>query len=107
MRSPSGGAMSSSKEQPPDAIEPITAYRVWLAAPDGSLSSLSGGTIWPIDRWLDARCPRSRHEAPREGCSCGVYAGKELSDVLTMALSAEDLAAGMGVELSELLPDEE
>jgi hypothetical protein len=98
--------MASADERAPDAIEPITAYRVWLAAPDGSLSSLSGGTIWPTDRWLEARCPGGRHEAPRERCSCGVYAGKELCDVLSMALPAADLAAGIGVELSDLLPDE-
>jgi hypothetical protein len=75
--------------QIPDAIEPIVAYRVWsveLPGGDAVLHSMNG-TPWERAAWSRAECGRpnvepfvriSSHESPAEGCSCGIYAVKEL-----------------------------
>jgi hypothetical protein len=99
--------MTFGDEHAPDAIEPITAYRVWLVAPDGTLSSFSRETMWPPGGWLEARCLRGRHDAPRERCGCGVYGAKDLNYVLTMAVQAlPEFAARIGMELPDPIPGE-
>jgi hypothetical protein len=80
--------------QVPDAIEPIVAYRAWRCeVREGRpiLHSVSERAEWDPG-WMHAEClprgPRSRrrpeadHEVPAEGCTCGVYALKELSPVM-------------------------
>lgn len=90
--------MSSDIEQrAPDYVEPIAGVRAWFVDEDGYLTSTTGRT----ERWMPgeekrATCNRVepparhvsarytdrpglrheaiRHEAPRKGCSCGLYA---------------------------------
>jgi hypothetical protein len=91
--------MTLGEERAPDAIEAIWAYRMWIADGDGRLSSLNG-MLWPAT-WLTAQCSllpypttaekRIPHLPPQEGCTCGVYAAKELRGILEMA--APSLAA--------------
>jgi hypothetical protein len=74
--------MTFGDEQAPDAIEPIMAYRVWLAGDDGRLSSPNVHEVpWPADTWTHARCRQGQHPAPAEGCTCGLYALKELDEL--------------------------
>lgn len=83
--------------QIPDGIEPIVAYRAWRCeVRDGrpvlrSVSPISRRSEWTAGGWTRAEClargARSRrrrdptHEVPAEGCTCGIYALRELSPV--------------------------
>jgi hypothetical protein len=69
----------------PDGIEPISAFRLWIAEADGRLHSLNDRSAWDPGEWTVAQCPIERHPAPHEGCSCGLYAAKERSYVLHLA----------------------
>jgi hypothetical protein len=70
----------------PDAIEPITAFRVWRADLFMRLHSLNNEVQWQPDEWTVARCPWTGHRAPHEGCTCGLYAAKNFE--LAMAIAA-------------------
>ena len=72
----------------PDYVEPVVGWRVWYAVDGGlstSLTSVVHRASWPRRTPLVASCRRlrtalwpfnrSRHDAPAEGCSCGIYAG--------------------------------
>jgi hypothetical protein len=83
----------------PDVIGPIVAWRYWRLSPDGSrLRSLTGrGAEWVPGRPFRARCrfgdhdpgdtrfqlisgyTRRAHRPPHEGCTCGIYAARDLS----------------------------
>ena len=69
----------------PDGIEPITAYRVWRGDLFLRLHSLNNETQWEPGRWASAYCPRSRHTAPDEDCTCGLYAAKDIDLALVLA----------------------
>ncbi len=69
----------------PDGIEPITAYRVWRGDLFLRLHSLNNETQWEPGRWASADCPRSRHSAPDEDCTCGLYAAKDIDLALILA----------------------
>lgn len=70
----------------PDYVEPVVAWRVWRLVEDRDevwLRSLFHSANWPRFEPLEARCEASRlvpwhwwgrrHEAPSEGCECGIY----------------------------------
>jgi hypothetical protein len=78
--------MSSCQERAPDAIEPITAYRLWLADRAGNLSSLGSRSAWPPETWIQAECLFKPHDAPVAGCSCGIYAKKDLEGVVALSI---------------------
>lgn len=79
----------------PDYIEPIVGWRYWRLGPRGRLASLHGEE-WVPGRPKVAACPFARydpsdkrvqlvagytrraHDAPREGCICGLYAARDL-----------------------------
>ncbi len=63
----------------PDHISPIVAYRVWQWDSLG-LKSLNNQQWFPGCA-LEANTSRCRkeHAAPKEGCTCGVYAAKDLA----------------------------
>jgi hypothetical protein len=85
----------------PDAIEPITAYRVWRTDSYGRLRSFNHHGAWVPSRWTVARCARDGGAAPLEGCTCGLYAAKELEDVLALAETLGETTAVVGrVELA-------
>jgi hypothetical protein len=71
----------------PDSIVPINAFRVWWADPISRLHSLNAETVWRPLQWTTARCTKNAHEAPTEGCTCGLYASKELDELLPLAAS--------------------
>jgi hypothetical protein len=71
--------------QVPDAIEPITAFRVWRVNDELHLQSLGSDTSWPPGGWLAATCERAQHRAPHEACSCGLYSAKDINTVLMLA----------------------
>jgi hypothetical protein len=66
----------------PDAIEPITAYRMWIATADGVLYSPTDAGAWAPNTWTTALCRFREHAAPHERCTCGLYAAKDLRFVL-------------------------
>jgi hypothetical protein len=65
----------------PDGIEPISALRVWRVDSDLRLHSLNREATWVPGEWLTAHCSIKDHTAPREGCTCGVYAAKDLNQL--------------------------
>jgi hypothetical protein len=69
----------------PDGIEPITAFRVWRGDLFLRLHSLNNETQWEPGEWASAHCPRSRHDAPDEDCTCGLYAAKDIDLALVLA----------------------
>jgi hypothetical protein len=69
----------------PDYISPIVAYRVWNWDAN-QLWSLNG-EAWLPGRGLTAKCRKTDHESPADGCSCGVYATKSyqhLQQIITV-----------------------
>jgi hypothetical protein len=102
------GADAATGEAPqafvPDAIEPVTAYRAWRYVPQDMRASLHPmarrpGEAWLPDAWTEARClagglsayvirshDLGHHQAPREGCTCGLYAMKNLDDLVAELL---------------------
>lgn len=74
----------------PDYCEPFVAWRVWrVVRTEGTymLGSVIQPTLWRAGEPLGAECRRSRervtrlfgktwHEAPKDGCVCGIYAGR-------------------------------
>jgi hypothetical protein len=75
----------SSTLQVPDGIDPITAFRAWHVDSDLRLHSLNHQATWVPGEWISARCSRQRHSAPREGCTCGLYAATDLDEVFAVA----------------------
>jgi hypothetical protein len=71
----------------PDGIEPIVAYRAWCVESEevgGLLGSVAKkASPWVPRRWTQARCFRTEgiHQAPMEGCTCGLYAMTDLQEV--------------------------
>jgi hypothetical protein len=64
----------------PDLIEAVVAFRKWRVV-DGRLRSLYEPVFWldPLQR-ADCRAHNRGnppHEAPRSGCTCGIYASHE------------------------------
>jgi hypothetical protein len=76
----------------PDGIGPIVAYRAWQLDADGTIMSFHWlcPEVWSTSEWVGARCTgfgdnletgRPHHQAPAEGCECGIYAWKRQDDV--------------------------
>jgi hypothetical protein len=96
----------------PDFPEPFVGWRVWLLSrePEGfRLKSLVHRVIWEPGDPLMASCLRrrsylswvresARHEAPDEGCECGVYAtqAEMLSEYLCLGPVDRPLACAFG-----------
>jgi hypothetical protein len=90
----------------PDAIEPITAYRSWIATSEGHLLPLRGAT--PKDTWrvdgADAQCLAfdpghvlPPHRSPDVRCTCGLYALKERAFWARFPYTSTDLLIVAGV----------
>lgn len=80
----------------PDYVHVLTGWRAWRV--DGlRLKALGQNTIWEPKKQLSATCEKSssglitlpapKHEAPQMGCTCGVWAFKDL-DRLTQAVDS-------------------
>jgi hypothetical protein len=79
----------------PDGIEPLVGYRMWSVSLEHRHASLHSLTCsedrpCPWDRapsaWITATCNLDMgHEAPGEGCACGIYALKSLPDLIASA----------------------
>lgn len=80
----------------PDAIEPIYAWRAWTVKPDGTLYATNQETTWLPGRATEAYCrggshglgpnyTSSGHLAPHENCGCGLYAAKDVADIMYSA----------------------
>ena len=98
----------------PDFIEPIIGWRYWrLECERTRLASLTGrAEMWPVGRALEAVCrhakreagdvryqfvggyKRSRHGAPEEGCTCGIYAAQDLRTLRAKMLFGLGLMVG-------------
>ena len=61
-----------------DALRPAVGWKVWRVDEQACLQSVLYGDAWPVDEPVDAVCKRLRHEAPFEGCECGIHAGRDL-----------------------------
>ena len=90
----------------PDYIEPVVGWRYWRLDRDRTrLASLTGrAEEWPAGQAFKAGCrharrdsadiryqfvggyKRSRHGAPEEGCTCGVYAARDLNTLRSKML---------------------
>jgi hypothetical protein len=62
-----------------EALRPAVGWKVWRFDEDGRLRSVLYGDLWEIDEPIQARCKRLGHDAPYDGCECGIHAGRELS----------------------------
>jgi hypothetical protein len=60
------------------ALRPAVGWKVWRVDQRARLISVLYGDPWPIDAPVQAACKRLAHEAPFEGCECGIHAGREL-----------------------------
>ena len=63
-----------------EALRPAVGWKVWRVE-DGALLSVLYGDVWPVDEPVRATCRRHvhvAHEAPANGCECGIHAGREL-----------------------------
>jgi hypothetical protein len=58
----------------PDYVSPIVGYRVWKWDAN-ELWSLNG-EAWSPGRVLTAKCRKTDHDSPADGCPCGIYAAK-------------------------------
>ena len=76
----------------PDAVQPVTAWRVWLLDEKRSpwrLDSVILACRWPTRRELTARCLTSRgdhaadHFAPLTGCKCGIYGAASIDTLMS------------------------
>jgi hypothetical protein len=92
-------AVPTPHEPAPDGIEPIVAYRVWLAAKNGRLHSLNASGCWVPWGWTVAKCIWG-HAAPDERCSCGLYAARALEMAKRIAAHCGDGAVVGKVELA-------
>jgi hypothetical protein len=79
----------------PDYAEALTGWRVWLVARHAAgarLVSVVYHAVWQPRRELEAECMhwrpsllrpwrarRATHEAPGDGCRCGIYAAEDVS----------------------------
>jgi len=71
----------------PDYVSPIVGYRVWNWHPN-ELRSLNGED-WLPGRALTAKCRKTDHVPPADGCSCGVYAAKSFQHLQRITRSVE------------------
>jgi hypothetical protein len=62
--------------RPADYVAPLIGYRIWEVGETG-LEGLASGT-WPPLVASHAVCLHASHEAPDEGCACGIWAFKTL-----------------------------
>lgn len=72
----------ASAVRAPDAIDPVVGWRCWRvfdAHECFSLRSACRPFEWLPERAFRASCDLERHEAPAEGCACGVYAARSPS----------------------------
>ena len=69
-------------EQTP-RLASVTALRIWKTV-DGEPMA-----IWPTDRFFLARCPNGHVEGvPVESCSCGLYAAKDMQQLIRLGYGA-------------------
>jgi hypothetical protein len=61
-----------------DALRPAVGWKVWRVDEEARLRSVLYGDLWPLDEPVAATCKRLGHEAPHEGCECGIHAGRTL-----------------------------
>ena len=71
----------------PDYVEPTIGWRTWGLIGDGRVFRLSSpytSRAWQPRVAFVAGCYR-RHAAPDEGCACGIYALREVTDAARYA----------------------
>lgn len=61
-----------------EALRPAVGWKVWRVDEDGRLRSVLYGDLWPHDEPVEAVCKRLDHEAPYQGCECGIHAGRDV-----------------------------
>jgi hypothetical protein len=61
-----------------EALRPAVGWKVWRVDEKGRLRSVLYGDLWPLDEPVRAICKRLAHEAPHQGCECGIHAGRDL-----------------------------
>jgi hypothetical protein len=61
-----------------DALRPAVGWKVWRIDEDARLRSVLYGDLWPLEEPVVATCKRLDHNAPHEGCECGIHAGRTL-----------------------------
>jgi DNA-binding CsgD family transcriptional regulator len=85
--------MSAGRDLIPDAIEPLSGYRLWAYEINGRLGSLHSMTcrgrpacpwVGREREWVTAGCKLRAdpwHVTPSQDCSCGIYAVPAVRDV--------------------------
>jgi hypothetical protein len=84
----------------PDMIGEVKAWRAWDVQWYGKVPFLwsathktwkrsdgsTGSGMWPPNRWYVAECPRGHQhpDIPVESCSCGLYAAKDLDQLVDL-----------------------
>jgi hypothetical protein len=62
-----------------EELRPAVGWKVWRVDEHGLLRSVLYGDLWPADEPVHASCKRLNHDAPHQGCECGIHAGRELA----------------------------
>jgi hypothetical protein len=60
-------------------LRPAVGWKVWRLDSVGRLCSVLYGDLWPVEGPVQAICKRLAHEAPHQGCECGIHAGRDLA----------------------------
>jgi hypothetical protein len=81
----------------PDLVEEIIGYRAWRVDPACAQPRLRSPVFveaeaWPNRSWHAAACSRN-HDAPAEGCSCGIYAARDRAHLVDQAYNEESDAS--------------
>lgn len=67
----------------PDMVECIVGWRAWMLSKTGLLESLGQNSVWPAKQMISAVCEASgRHPAPNWGCTCGIWAFKDVDKLV-------------------------
>jgi hypothetical protein len=63
----------------PDSVEPVVGWRVWFVKRGETKLRpyYFQGLWWRPREAFEAVCPQHAHDAPAEGCNCGIYTVRE------------------------------
>ena len=86
----------------------VVGWRYWQVTGGRLRSVTQRGVQWKPGRVLTARCMGAGHQAPDEGCDCGVYGARDLESLRQhgLCLAPEALAVGRVALWGRVLDDE-
>lgn len=101
------GPKGAAVEVPADAT---TAWRYWQLSPRGLLRAVSHRRVeWPTGRPFRAACLGGGHQAPDQGCACGIYGAPDFDTLREhgLCLAPEPLVVGEVALWGTVLADDD